>query len=357
MQAKETNLGELLSTRQFASPWSKNGLQLLLLGFSTLFLELVLIRYLAGNIWNLGYFPNLVLLATFVGMGIGFLFHHFVSEKLSSSLFVSAFVLLLGLVTFVFSKHPTVPGFGRTQGNIGGELYFSWSPGQGDDLNYLFFLLCFVCIIVIFALISQRTAKLFRLFKPLTAYTLDIIGSCCGILFFMLISWLQLPAWQWFAMFTVIFVLAMAGSWKMRAVVIAFGIMTVSYAFEQDQVFMRVPALKGTLEVTWSPYQKIEYIDSPKMLPRYRRFIFANGLPHQRMENDATLQTLFYQKPFHYRSLKKELPPYRNIMILGAGTGNDAAIALQNQVERVDAVEIDPVIAYVGKEFHPSHPY
>ncbi len=39
--------------------------------FLMLFLELVLIRYLAGNVWNMGYFPNLVLMGVFIGMGLG----------------------------------------------------------------------------------------------------------------------------------------------------------------------------------------------------------------------------------------------------------------------------------------------
>ena len=38
------------------SPAARRALSLFLLGFLTLFLELVLIRYLAGNIWNLGFF-------------------------------------------------------------------------------------------------------------------------------------------------------------------------------------------------------------------------------------------------------------------------------------------------------------
>jgi hypothetical protein len=41
---------------------SAAGVKLFSLGFLTLFLELALIRYLAGNIWNLGYVPNLVLI-------------------------------------------------------------------------------------------------------------------------------------------------------------------------------------------------------------------------------------------------------------------------------------------------------
>ena len=47
-----------------------------------LFLELVLIRYLAGNIWNMGYFPNLVLLGVFIGMGLGFVCHQAVAESI-----------------------------------------------------------------------------------------------------------------------------------------------------------------------------------------------------------------------------------------------------------------------------------
>jgi hypothetical protein len=45
------------------------------------------------------------------------------------------------------------------------------------------------------------------------------------------------------------------------------------------------------------------------------------------------------------------------VLILGAGAGNDAAAALLSGAERVDAVEIDPVIARLGRELHPLKPY
>jgi len=45
------------------------------------------------------------------------------------------------------------------------------------------------------------------------------------------------------------------------------------------------------------------------------------------------------------------------VLVLGAGTGNDAAVALMSGATEVDAVEIDPVIARLGKERHPSKPY
>src|SRR5690349_1694357 len=58
-----------------------DGWRLAGMGFLTLFLELALIRYLPGNIWNLGYFPNLILIAVFIGMGLGFMFHHLVEAR------------------------------------------------------------------------------------------------------------------------------------------------------------------------------------------------------------------------------------------------------------------------------------
>src|SRR5438270_363729 len=42
-------------------PKGSDARRLFACGFLTLFLELVLIRYLAGNIWNLGYFTTLIL--------------------------------------------------------------------------------------------------------------------------------------------------------------------------------------------------------------------------------------------------------------------------------------------------------
>src|SRR5439155_1750592 len=41
----------------------------------------------------------------------------------------------------------------------------------------------------------------------------------------------------------------------------------------------------------------------------------------------------------------------------GGVTGNDAAVALRNGAHRVDVVEIDPVIAELGKDLHADRPY
>ena len=45
------------------------------------------------------------------------------------------------------------------------------------------------------------------------------------------------------------------------------------------------------------------------------------------------------------------------MLILGAGTGNDASAAVRAAVEHVDAVEIDRVILGLGRDHHPEDPY
>src|SRR5262245_37442218 len=118
-------------------PWSSDGARLFLLGFASLFLELILIRFLAGNIWNLGYFPNLVLTAVFIGMGIGFTFHHHVAERLSAVLFQGSALVLLALVVYVTWSHPGVPGFTQWQGDISGEVYFTNTPRETPAQAYV----------------------------------------------------------------------------------------------------------------------------------------------------------------------------------------------------------------------------
>ena len=330
------------------------GLKLFLLGFLTLFLELFFIRYLAGSVWNLGYFPNIVLLSVFIGMGVGFVFHHRVKDHLSPSVFQGAFVGATALILFVSYKHPVVPGYDVWHYNLGGDLYFSYVPFKADDLNYLFFVLCFAMVALIFACISQRTAKLFRQFSPLNAYSLDILGSCGGILAFMAVSALRLPAWSWFTLFSVLFVFAMPGSWRTRWIPIALAALTVTAIYHQDHVLMRDPASHDLVEATWSPYQKVEYTEEPGPSGILRRRIFVNGLDHQ--EILVNPESAFYGIPYQYRK-EENLPPPLNVLVLGAGSGNDVTTALRNGATHVDAVEIDPVIADLGREHNPSGAY
>ena len=330
------------------------GIQLFCLGFLTLFLELALIRYLAGNIWNLGYFPNLVLLSVFIGMGTGFIFHHYFSSRLSTVLFHSSYLTLLSLLIYVFFKHPAVPLLGEWKRSVGGELFFSIASPQTVDTNLLPFIVVFIFIIAIFFLISQRTAKLFRIFRPLTAYTLDIGGSCAGIISFMVISWLRIPAFYWFGFVSLLLMVALDDKWKTRWLPLIPAIVLMTMVYQQDQKNLSNPGYNDFREIVWSPYQKLEFLDSQaEPFPS----IEANGIPHQILLKDDDLRVMYYQEPYANRQKRPTLPPFSNVLVIGAGTGNDVAAALLNGATHVDAVEIDPVIAGFGQKYHPSKPY
>jgi SAM-dependent methyltransferase len=49
--------------------------------------------------------------------------------------------------------------------------------------------------------------------------------------------------------------------------------------------------------------------------------------------------------------------PVGDVLVVGAGAGNDVAAALRNGAASVTAVEIDPAIQYLGVRLHPERPY
>ena len=48
---------------------------------------------------------------------------------------------------------------------------------------------------------------------------------------------------------------------------------------------------------------------------------------------------------------------FDRVLIIGAGSGTDTALALAKGAKHVDAVEIDPELAQIGRDFHPEGVY
>jgi hypothetical protein len=75
---------------------------------------------------------------------------------------------------------------------------------------------------------------------------------------------------------------------------------------------------------------------------------FLQGCPTAKSYR-AALDT--YDLPYRLITTPQE------VLVVGAGTGNDVASALRHGAAHVDAVEIDPVILDLGRRFHPERPY
>jgi hypothetical protein len=99
----------------------------------------------------------------------------------------------------------------------------------------------------------------------------------------------------------------------------------------------------------WSPYYRIDTYDAGGI-----EAIDVNGIPHQAMWPTSVALT----QPM-YGQIYDWLPDrtFDNVLIVGAGSGSDVAVALDKGATHIDAVEIDPQIQALGSERHPDRPY
>ena len=63
-----------------------------------------------------------------------------------------------------------------------------------------------------------------------------------------------------------------------------------------------------------------------------------------------------WDRPYQIYQSAHQGPP-RRVLVLGAGTGNDVAVALAHGASEIVAVEIDPVILELGKKRNLARPY
>ncbi|HWC32975.1 MAG TPA: spermidine synthase, partial [Actinomycetota bacterium] len=299
--------------------------RLVLLSFLMLFVELVLIRWTAANVVYLAFFTNFVLLASFLGIGIGFL-----RANLERDGFLLA-PLALGLfVGFVFLFPVQWYAVGRRSGHFGLPPLPQWI-----ELPVIF-----LGAAAVMAVIAEGVARTFATFEPLEAYRLDIVGSLLGIVGFSVLSFLHAPPIAWAAVILLVFWVLLGRRidplpWG------ALGIVVIVFAL---QSFLP--------NVWWSPYYKVNTTD-PDHEGTIR--VRVNNLAHQSIHPLDLLRDI---QPFYYWTYEMlEGHPLRDVLIVGAGTGNDVALALSQGAERVVAVEIDPVLQDIGSEQHPDRPY
>jgi SAM-dependent methyltransferase len=298
--------------------------RLVLLSCLMLFLELALIRFVSAHVVYVRYFTNFVLLASFLGIGLGFL-----RSTKGRDLFLSLPLLLLLTITFVV-LFPVEQLHGSTRGLFGLPALPDWVTLP----------IVFVLVTIVMMASAAGVARVFGTFPPLDAYRLDILGSILGIVLFTVASILRLPPVAWVSVVTLLFALGAVRRASLRhwaALGTAVTLLGLQSLISAD---------------TWSPYYRVsvEARQDDGRLP-----IRVNGFPHQSIWR---LDDLLRRQPFYgypYRHLTDRSP--QDVLIVGAGSGNDVALALSRGARRVDAVEIDPVLLALGEDLHPHRPY
>ena len=340
-------------------------LVLFLASFLVLYFELLFIRWVPGQVRILGYFTNLVLIACFFGMGLGMMLRDHRRDFMRWAPIGVAVVVLLAIA---FRGVWVMPG-GSARYGIEYFLYLQYEGEEGLTVALYPVLVAFyLAVAAAFVPLGQRVGRSFGSEKPLLDYSVNLFGSIAGILVFFLYSWLSLPAWSWFALGMPLLLLLLPAERWPRIAGAAVAVGATFLAWEVD---------RGTI---WSPYHKLDV--TPFGVDRKTGLL----MPFMHTPGDVDYQPdsvgfnirvshTFYQFPVKLTDdVVARIPalklmqaqyelPYRlkpnaeRVLIVGGGTGNDAAAALRCGARRIDVVDIDPQIVQIGKDRHPERPY
>jgi spermine/spermidine synthase len=298
--------------------WSREKLDLFLASFLMLFVELVLIRWTGAWVVHLSFFANFVLLGSFLGIGLGFLRADRGPDLFRWSPILLAF--MLGLVVAFPSQ------IDRT----GGDLVFFGVAASGTPA-WVILPFVFLATALTLMTIAQGVAVRFARFPALEAYRLDILGSIAGTVAFALLALLGGGPLAWGVVMALLFVYLLRHPSMLQWSALAATI-----------VVLAVGGFRG--ETIWSPYYRLSITHQGGVTA-----IDANGVPHQAAQPTTGTD---YEIPYS----RIDAPP-RRVLVIGAGNGNDVAVALRNGAQSVTAVEIDPEIQALGARYHPERPY
>src|SRR5438552_9166151 len=138
-----------------------------LVSFTMLFFELLCIRWIPSYVRYLSYFNNFLLLASFLGIGLGML------SAIRESFWFPPFPVLLALLVVIIAKMKFDLIINSTQ-----VLYFGIADEQlAQAENFLVLPLIFGIVTLCFIPLARSFGTLISQLPTLTAYTYDIIGS------------------------------------------------------------------------------------------------------------------------------------------------------------------------------------
>jgi hypothetical protein len=345
---------------------TRPNLSLFLLSAATLYLELLLIRWIGTEIRLFAYLQNSILVVCFLGMGLG---------CITSRQRVSTHGLLYPLAILVAALCvPQIRGalnrVGERLGaagdlliwnhlNGGDGLETAWYLVQGLAMSYLLMYLVCCAFVPLGRLIGRQIDEHPR---TISAYSLNIVGSLAGIWLFAAFSAFGASPFVWvivLAALLMFFPDPAPRRWVGHALVLLAVVVVSGWGDAQP----------GAMEVHWSPYQKLvlrrpradesapgsyvievnnvgyQGIVDTRAAPPDRVAVTRGGLPPALFSlGQYDLPTLVHPDP-------------RRVLLVGTGAGNDAAGALRGGAQRVTAVEIDPAIVELGRRYHPQKPY
>ncbi|WP_439631927.1 spermidine synthase [Gemmata sp.] len=338
--------------------------EIFIVSVASLFIELLLIRWIGTEVRIFAYLQNTILVVCFLGLGVGC---WTCRQPVKLGDILLPLLVLFGVLVPIswFSLGNQLSLLLNSFGDI---LLFTETVTTSPLQTVSYLLLGLVFTFVLLALVWDLFLPFGRLLGRLlvdhphtiAAYSWNVGGSLVGVWLFVALSASHLPPAAWAAaVAALLFALApRLGPVRRRD---ALGVAAL----------VPLAALAGwepgAVEVTWSPYQKLAL----KAVPAGRNPIEAYDIS---VNSSGGFQTMLDYRPEAVAAHPERYPAAtrggtqydlpavlhpapRKVLILGAGSGNGTAAALRNGVGHVTAVDIDPVIIDYGRRFHPERPY
>lgn len=332
------------------NPWL-----LFLVSAATLYVELVMIRWVGTEVRIFAFVQNIVLITCFLGFGVGC----FTSDRpgsLMPSLYTLTLLAIIVSMPFIQWQDALL--------HLSNVLTLSSDAALWGYAGIPFPIPPYILAVIAIALVAAMLWLIAAAMIPLgrwvgycfdnsknviNAYTVNLAGSLAGTWLLLLLSVMSLPPSAWLGLCFALVLLATPRSgpnWAKGALLLVpFAVM-----------------VQGGLktEAIWSPYQKLA-VEKKNDAPEY--MVTVNNVGYMTMastqkdflrknpEIAKAYRDSVYDSPFRF------VPRGAKVLIVGAGAGNDASAALRNGASQVDAVEIDPVIHRIGKKLHPDKPY
>src|SRR6185437_8742148 len=265
----------------------------------------------------LTFFTIIVLLACFLGMSIGLMTASRRQNFIRMVIPLTFLSVALAMATFhVYNKYSNKITIGVGNQQTSPQLIFFGTEYRKDDISRFVIPLWvvagafFTLISMTFIGLGQTMGRAFDAIpNRVKAYTIDVLGSLTGITAFGLISYARVSPHLWFLL-VLLLALYFVRKWSALQVLAAMGTMYLialsAYGVGQ----------KG--QIFWSPYYKVSYTPQTGEIE-------TNNIAHQQMtrvEDDGPA----YLMP-HLINRDAGNEPFRDVMVIGAGSGNDVAAA------------------------------
>lgn len=313
-----------------------------------LFLELACIRWMAAYVVFLQFFTNVVLLASFLGMSCGCLAARRKHDWLSDLPFIALAGVASAIATTGIYHYWTGLVFNVGNQTSPQEVFFGTEARNADVAQFVVPIelvagAFFLVVAFIFVGLGQILGRAFdSCSNRLAGYAWNIAGSVAGIVMFSSLSFAELSPGWWFLIPCCGVAYFLYRAQKLTFLrVFALVALVVGTSVPMDWLY-------SAQETRWSPYYQV-------VRDKRTSLVTVNSISHQFLipfGDGAAVYSLI-----HLLQRDSGGKPFRDTLVIGAGTGNDTAHALRFGVDHIDAVEIDPVIHDIGVRYHPDRPF